>query len=32
MPHHVRAEVCVELLEQLVETVSIVESKRTLVA
>ncbi|MGR9133396.1 alpha/beta fold hydrolase [Rhizobium leguminosarum] len=32
MPHHVRAEVCVELLEQLVDTVSIVESKRTLVA
>ncbi|MGR9348669.1 alpha/beta fold hydrolase (plasmid) [Rhizobium leguminosarum] len=32
VPHHVRAEVCVELLEQLVDTVSIVESKRTLVA
>ncbi|MGR9557337.1 alpha/beta fold hydrolase (plasmid) [Rhizobium leguminosarum] len=32
LPHHVRTEVCVELLELLVDTMSIVENKRTLVA
>ncbi|EJZ18465.1 hypothetical protein RCCGEPOP_25392 [Rhizobium sp. Pop5] len=33
MPHHVRAEVCVELLKQLIEgTVSTMDNEGTLVA